>query len=106
MKSGMNLQKKAIFIVAIILFFTIGINTAVLTFITYDKYKDAILSKISAVGEGMQRDLGKVLSLGVAVESLEGVNEKLTELVTRDNAISYAMVTDSTGKVLFHSDRS
>jgi methyl-accepting chemotaxis protein len=106
MKSGMNLQKKAIFIVAIILFFTIGINTAVLTFITYNKYKDAILSKTSAVGEGMQRDLGKVLSLGVAVESLEGVNEKLTELVTRDKAIGYALVTDSTGKVLFHSDRS
>jgi methyl-accepting chemotaxis protein len=106
MKSGMNLQKKAIFIVAIILFFIIGTNTAVLTFIAYDKYKNAILSKTSTVGEGIQRDLGKVLSLGVAVESLEGVNEKLTELVTRDKAIGYAMVTDTTGKVLFHSDRS
>lgn len=106
MKSGMNLQKKAILIVSIILFFIIGINTAVLTFITYDKYKNAILSKTSAVGEGLQRELGKVLSLGVAVESLEGVNEKLAELVSRDKAIGYAMITDSGGKVLFHSDQS
>ena len=103
MKTGMNLQKKAIFIVAVILFFIIGINTAVLTFITYGRYKNAILSKTSAIGEGLQRELSKVLSLGIAVESLEGVNEKLAELVSRDKAIGYAMITDTEGKVLFQS---
>jgi methyl-accepting chemotaxis protein len=104
MKTGMNLQKKAIFIVAVILFFIISANTAVLTLITYGRYKNAILAKTTAIGEGLQRELTKVLSLGVAVESLEGVNEKLAELVARDKAIAYAMITDSAGKVLFHSE--
>ncbi len=87
-----------------ILFFTIAINTVVLTLIATEKYKNAIVSKTEAVGEGMQRDLGKVLSLGVPIDSLEGVNEKMKEFVSRDKAIGYAMVMGATGKILFHSD--
>jgi methyl-accepting chemotaxis protein len=104
--SGMNLQKKAVFIVAGILFFIITINTAVLTLIASDKYRKAILSKTSAIGEGLQRDFSKVLGLGVAIESLEGINEKLKDVTAQDKAIGYAMVTDAAGKVLFHSDPS
>jgi methyl-accepting chemotaxis protein len=100
----MNLQKKAVFIVAGILFFIISINTAVFSLIASEKYKNAILSKTSAIGEGLQRDLEKVLGLGVAVESLEGINEKLQDVAARDKAIGYAMITDAAGKVLFHSD--
>ncbi len=103
---GMNLQKKAVFIVAGILFFIISINTAVLTLIASDKYRNAILSKTSAIGEGLQKDLSKVLGLGVAIESLDGINEKLRDVTARDNAIGYAMITDAGGKVLFHSDPS
>lgn len=104
MRQGINLQKKAVLIVAGILFFILGINTAVLTFVAYDKYKSAILSKTGAIAEGMQRELSKVLSLGVPVESLEGVNEKMKELISRDSAIAYAMVVDTKGKVLFHNN--
>ncbi len=101
---GMNLQKKAVFIVAGILFFIICINTAVLTLVASEKYKSAILAKTSALGEGLQKDLGKVLGLGVAIESLDGINDKLKDVTSRDKAIGYAMITDGSGKVLFHSD--
>jgi len=104
MKRGLNLQKKAILMIAGILFFIIAINTGVLTFVATEKYKNAIFSKTEAVGEGLQRDLGKVLGLGVPIESLEGVNERMKEFISRDKAIGYAMVTDRGGKVLFHSD--
>lgn len=106
MKLDMNLQKKAVAIVAAILFFIIVINTAVLTFIASDKYKQAILSKTEEIGEGMQKELGKVIGLGVPVESLEGISDKLKDLTARDKAIGYAMVTDPAGKILFHNDQS
>jgi hypothetical protein len=104
MKSGLNLNKKAVLVTAGILFFIIAINTGVLTLVATEKYKKAILSKTEAVGEGLQRDLGKVLGLGVPIESLEGVNEKMQEFLARDKAIGYAMVLDKDGKVLFHND--
>ena len=106
MKLGINLQKKAIFIVAGILFFTLSTNTFVLTYIAAKRYERAILSKATAVGEDIQIALGKVLNLGVALESFEGVNEKLKELVSREETIGYAMVMDSTGKILFHNEQN
>jgi len=100
----MNLQKKSTIIVAGILFIIIAINTTVLTFVASQKYRDAILSKTGAVGENLRKELSKVLDLGVPIESLEGVNEKLSELVSRDKSIGYAMLVGKDEKVLFHND--
>lgn len=106
MIAGMNLQKKSTVIVAGILFFVLAINTTVLTFVASSKYRKAILSKSTSIGESFQKDLAKVLDLGVPIESLEGVNEKLADLVSRDKAIGYAMITNKEGKILFHNDSS
>ncbi|HXX58362.1 MAG TPA: methyl-accepting chemotaxis protein [Thermodesulfovibrionales bacterium] len=105
MKSG-KLQKKAVLAVAGILFLIIGVNTAVLTYVASNKYKNAILAKSNAVGDSLQRDLGRALSLGVPLESIDGVNEKLQELMSRDKAVGYAMVIDANRKVLFHTQQS
>ncbi|NJD56277.1 MAG: HAMP domain-containing protein [Nitrospirae bacterium] len=99
----MSLQNKAIALLAAILFLILGLNTTVLTGVASKKYKQAMLTKSSAIAEGMQKELGKAVNLGIPVESLEGVNEKLAELVGRDKGIGYAMVTDVKGKILFHN---
>ncbi len=100
----MNLQKKALSIVAGILFGIFTINIGVLVPTSYSRYKEAILAKTTAVGEGTQKELAKVLSLGVPIDSLEGVGDKLREVMARDEAAGYAMVMDPAGKILFHSD--
>jgi len=99
-----SLQKKAVFIVAIILFATIAINTTVLTYISYGEYKKAIHAKTEAVGVGFRDDLDKVLSLGVPLDAFDGLDAKLSELRRRDNSIGYVMIIDAAGKVLFHHD--
>ena len=100
----MNLQKKSTIVVAGVLFFIIAINTAVLTLVASRKYRDAILSKTLSVGEGFKKELAKVLDLGVPIESLEGMNEKLADLLSRDKALGYAMITNKDGKILFHNN--
>lgn len=104
MKFRINLQKKAILIVAGIVFFILGINTAVLTYMTYERYRSAILSKTAAIGEGLQSEMGKVLALGVPIDSFDGLNEKLEDLISRDKAIAYAMVVNTSAKILFSSE--
>jgi len=104
MNKGLGLQKKAVLIIAAILFVILGINISVLTYIATNKYKNAILSKTAAIGEGLQRELEKVLGLGVPIDSLEGVDVKLKELTARDKAIGYALVTSASGKTLFHAE--
>jgi len=101
--SRMSLQNKAVTLIAGILFVILGINTAVLTVVASGKYKTAMLAKSAAISELMQKDLNKAVSLGIPIEALEGVNEKLVELVSRDKAMGYAMVMDLKGKALFHT---
>jgi len=100
-----NLQKKAVSLLSVILFLILGVNTAVLTGVASKKYKAAMLSKSAAVGEDMQKELGKALGLGIPIESLQDVNTKLVELADRDKAIGYAMVMDAKGKILFHNQQ-
>lgn len=104
MKLKFNLQTRSILMIALVLFIALSINTAVLTFVASDKYKNAIHSKTTAIAEGMHREIGKALNLGIPVEYIEGANEKLQELVSRDQDIAYSMVIDTKGKVLFHND--
>src|SRR3972149_6919259 len=99
----MNLQKRSVFIIALILFLALGINTAVLTYIASARYKQAILSKAASIGEGMKKEIEKVLILGVPVEYMEGMNEKLKGLL-EDKSIDHALISDLNGKVLFSTD--
>ena len=99
----MNLHRRSVLIIASILFLAIGINSAVLTYISYDLYKQTVLSKATAVGNAMTREIGKVLALGLSIENIEGLSERLKS-VTEDTTIGYAMVLDMKGRILFHSD--
>ncbi len=99
----MNLQKRSVFIIAFILFLAISINTAVLTYIAHNRYKQAVLAKETSVGEAMIKEIGKVLSLGISLENIEGLNEKLKGLL-EDKTIAYSMVLNKEGKILFHTD--
>lgn len=99
----MNLQKRSVFIIAFILFLAISINTAVLTYIAHNRYKQAVLAKETSVGEAMIKEIGKVLLLGISLENIEGLNEKLKGLL-EDKTIAYSMVLNKEGKILFHTD--
>lgn len=101
-----NLQTRSVLMIALVLFLALGLNTAALTFVAFDKFKSALHSKIIAIGEGMEREIEKALNLGITLEYIEGANEKLNELVSRDKDIAYSMVIDTKGKVLFHNDES
>jgi methyl-accepting chemotaxis protein len=72
--------------------------------ISSNKFRSAILSKTEAVAETLQREINKALNLGVPIEYIEGMNEKLKELLQRDKDIAYAMIVDMDRRVLYHSD--
>lgn len=66
-------------------------------------YTDALLTGSFGVGHSVKSVLNELLALGLPLDSLSGMNEKLAEVV-RDNAhITYAGIQNSDGKVVFHS---
>lgn len=98
-----NLQTRSLFLIAMILFLAITINTAILTYIAHTRYKQEILSKVASAGEALKEDIGKVLSLGLSLDTIEGLNEKMKRAV-QDRAVGYAMILDEKGRILYHND--
>jgi methyl-accepting chemotaxis protein len=99
----MNLHKKPFLIITTALFLVFIINTSVLTYITCNRYKQTVLSKLASVGETIAKEIGKDLSRGISIEDLVKFNEKINTPVM-DKAIDYSMVLNQDGKILFHSD--
>ena len=106
MRMTWNFKNKFIITIVLLLFFALSINTSVLTYIASDKYKNALLSKVSAVGKGMLEEIKFSLNMYIPLVLIEGINDKLALLVSRDQDIAYSMVSDTKGKILFHNNKS
>jgi methyl-accepting chemotaxis protein len=102
----MNLKRRSVLMIASLLFLALSINSTVLTYVAIDKYKQAIFSKAMFVAEGMKNEVTKTLDLGLSLQDMEGLGEKLKGIVSDDKTLSYAMVTDMAGNALFASDEA
>ncbi|HHC24520.1 MAG TPA: hypothetical protein ENK58_03765, partial [Desulfobacterales bacterium] len=101
-----NFKTRFVLTTVLLLFFALSINTAVLTYIASDRYKNAVISKVAAVGKGMLEEIIFSLSMYIPLMLIEGINDKLALLVSRDQDIAYSMVADTKGKIVFHNDIS
>ncbi len=94
-----------------ILLMTIGILavsllvSSVLTIQSFRKhYADALITGSMGVGHSIESLLNEMMALGLPMESLSGMDHKLTEVVQENQHIDYAYVMDTEGRVVFHSD--
>ena len=102
----MNLQKKAMLIIAGILFMVTGINSMVITYMASNRYRNVILAKTTSTGSGIQQKLNEITTAGIPVASIAGVDSDLQQFAKNDETIGFAMVVDPAGWILFHSDDS
>jgi methyl-accepting chemotaxis protein len=102
----MGLEKKSILTIAVFLFLALGLNTLVLSYVTAEKYKSVLLSKGVSVGESLKGDVEKALGLGIPLSYMEDLDQQLDALLQEDATLAFAMVADSAGKVLFHTDEA
>ncbi len=106
MVSRMNLKGRALFATAAILLVALGVNTSINMYFVTTKYREALITRTTILAEGIEKDIDRALGFGLPVQGLTGVGEKLRELIERDSDISYALVMDMDGRVLYASDRS
>ena len=100
----LNLRNKIILISAAILFLGTGASTLVSSIVFTREYTDVLKSKAFVIGHTLKSQLDRLLKLNIPVKNLVGFDEQCKELVTKYKDISYAMVVDTTGRILFHSD--
>lgn len=101
----MNFQIRALFIIAFIIFLALCINTAVLTYVAYDRVKQGVIFKATSGGESLSRGIAKAGALGITKNGLEGLHEKIRSLIM-DKTVHYVMILDTKGKIVFHSNEN
>jgi PAS domain S-box-containing protein len=104
MKSG--LRMKIILITVAIILFAIGTNAVITTYSFSNEYSEALQSKTLVTGQTLKFQLEKVLSFGIPIQNLVGFEEQCKDLTNKYKEISYAMVVDLNGNILFHNDPS
>lgn len=99
-----TLRNKIVFITITILFVTIGAGTFVSGYIFSDVYSRNIKSMASIIGTSLVFKLERLLAMGFSLDELVGFEEQCIEILDKHDNISYAMVLNTTGTILFHND--
>ena len=101
---SITIRGKIILISLFGLLITIGINTVVISLMFNSKYADVCRAESFVVGGVLVSQLDRILRLRIPVDQILGFDEQCRELVKKYDYLSYAMVVDPKGQVLFHSD--
>lgn len=105
-KMNFSLRFKIIFITVAILVLALGATTLVSSYIFSQEYRDVLQSRTFVIGQGIKSQLDRLLDLGILLEDLSGFEKQLQDTVNTYQDISYAMVVNLDGRILFHNDRS
>ena len=97
----LSLRIKITLITITILFFAIGTNTLISSYIFTTEYSKALQSKTLLTGETLETQLERLLDLGIPLNQLVGFEDQCQQIVERYPDISYAMVIDIDGKIIF-----
>jgi signal transduction histidine kinase/CheY-like chemotaxis protein len=101
-----NIRAKIVLITVGILFFAIGTNTLINSYVFTREYSNALQSETFVIGQSLRYQLDKLLRLKIPIEELTGFEKQCQDVVNEYKDVSYAMVVDTNGKILFHNDPS
>ena len=104
LNTKISLKVKILIITVGVLFLYVSIGTLISSSIFADEYSKALISKSLVIDHSLKSQLDRLLKLGIPLEELTGFEKQCQEIVERYKEISYAMVVDYNGQILFHSD--
>ena len=98
-----SLERRILIFSLLALTLTIVVNTAFHVASFRSTYRDSILQRAQTFTMGMKAQVEAVVNLGLSLDEMTGVSERCKEIVDNDPELSYCLVEDSTGYVLFYS---
>ncbi len=101
-----KLSSKISLILLLILFLTIGTNTWLTSCMFVKEYTEALKSEVLVIGESLKLQLDRLLALEIPLEDIMGFDEQCQEIIAKYPMLSYALVVNTNGKILFHNEDS
>ena len=100
----LRLRTKIIMICVAIFFLAIGASTTVNGIYFTKEYFQVRKSETFVIAQTLKSQLDRLLKMHIPLEQLEGFEEMCQEIVAKHAFLSYAMVVDPAGKILFHNN--
>ena len=100
----MRLNRKILLVTITTLAVTLLVSSLVNVANFRTSYTDALLRGSFGLGHGINGVLKEMFALGLPLESLSGMDQRMVELVEQNPHIVYAGIADVDGRAIFHSD--
>ncbi|MDG5790103.1 diguanylate cyclase [Evansella sp. AB-P1] len=99
-----RLKNKILLVLITILLITIGTNNFLNGYFFNQEYSKAIERELFLIGGSLKQQLERILSLGINIEDIFLFEEICREVVEEYPEVSYALVFNKHGDLLFHSE--
>ena len=101
-----SIRTKIILIASTILLFALGANTLISSYVFIREYQNVLKVRGFDLAQNLTVQLDRLLRMDIPLEGLVGFDEQCKDLVEKHDDISYAMVVDLNGTIIFYSNPS
>jgi signal transduction histidine kinase len=98
-----GIRERIVGITTVILLLAIGLNTLIVGRQFRASYFDSLRSEMYVICLSLKSQMERILQLGISVRDVEGFDGQCRELISQHPSVTYAMIVQSDGKVLYHS---
>jgi PAS domain S-box-containing protein len=99
-----SLERRILIFSLLMLTLTIAVNTGFNVLSFRHSYRDSILQRSETFAVALKSQLEAVVNLGLPLEEIDGISERCQDIAANDPEISYCLVENSSGIVLYHSE--
>ncbi len=99
-----SLERRILIFSLLALTLTIAVNTGFNVESFRRSYRDGILQRAQTFTTALKSQVEAVVNLGLPLDEIDGISERCQEIVQNDPEISYCLIENSSGTVLYHSD--
>ncbi|MFA7485765.1 MAG: ATP-binding protein [Phycisphaerae bacterium] len=104
MHNNKSIRVKILMVFGVTLIAASVMNIIFISQILIKDYKSALHNELLITAGSIQSQIQKIASLGIAVKNIDGFGRQCNEIINKNNRISQAMVLDSEGTIIFHSN--
>lgn len=101
-----GIKGKILLLTIAIVLFAVGASIMTGAYAFTREFSDALRSKALTTGNVLKYQIDKLMSFGLLPEEIVGFEEQCAEVVAQYGDVSYAMVADTGGRILFHNQPS
>jgi len=98
-----TLEKRIVLFALLSLTIVTVVNTAFYIESYRRDYRDSLILRSHSLAKGLNKSIEKVLGFGLALDELSGIDDRCSVIVNTDPEISYCVVEDGSGRVVYGS---